>query len=292
MRLTLDLVRRAPQFINPLLQRELDLRGQRISSLDEHTLLLLEDSFDVVNLTSNALTSLEYFPITSKMVRVVTLVAHRNHLQKVSLPSCVLALPNVVHFLADHNNFRTAKNLCFLRYWRKLEVVSLEDNPVSRDNPEQLDEDMLRAFLVFLCPSLKLINNGRVVEADRKRAAAHKAHFKVIFSEWEASGSAAAVVGADGKKIRKRARERRVENQGATMDTVGQTPKSLHGAGGSPAREEDDDDNGGASRLQARLDQLEARISADDITAEEITSLEQEILEITVEQERRQRRRK
>ncbi|KAG5495309.1 hypothetical protein GH5_02964 [Leishmania sp. Ghana 2012 LV757] len=294
MRLTMDLVRLAPQFTNTMLQREIDLRGLRISSLDEQVLVLLENNFDVVNLSSNALTALEYFPTKTavgssdkdvRMSRVTTLIAHRNEIQRVSVASCVSALPNVVHFLADRNRLACVRDLFFLKHWKKLEMVSLEDNPVWERNSSNYDREKLRAFLVFLCPKLKLINYQRVTQTDRERAQEAKDEFKQLVQLWEAPLTASRLqpsFTADGKKVRKRAREcRAAAGAAATATSDAVAIDDGHGNGATSATpaaadvNEDDDD-----ALQARLDHLEERLLSDDVTAEEITRLEEEMAEI------------
>ncbi|EPY25221.1 U2 small nuclear ribonucleoprotein A' [Strigomonas culicis] len=283
MRLTVDHIRRAPQFVNTLQQREVDLRGLRISSLDENALLCLYDGFDVINLTSNALTALEYFPqknvdrgTDTTMRRVVTLIVHRNQIQKVSVPSCVLALPNVEHFLADDNNLKTLTDILFLRFWKQLQIVSLELNPVWTQNMEGYEESKLRALLVFLCPKLKLINYQRVTQKDRDAAASFKEEFKLLVS---ASGSASAG-DTSQRKTRKRGRENRAGATGGAEGalagaTDGQTALATAGA---PSAED-----GGADRaddLRVRLERLEQQMENPDVTPQELAALEEEMHQV------------
>lgn len=302
MRLTVTHLRRAPQFTNALLQREIDFRGLGISSMDENALVLLGDEFDVVNLTSNAFTALEYFPTSSggkstAMARVTTLVAHRNHIQKVSIASCVLALPNVVHFLADRNSLTNVRDLLFLKHWTGLEVLSLEGNPVFDAPPDGFDVAKLRAFLIFLCPGLRLLNYNRIRQTERDLAESLKRDFKTLVAGWEGTAS---VVSADGRKMRKRGRENRALGPAATgepaeiasaMAAIAEStetqPANGDANGGSASATPRDDDGG----MQARLNQLEERILSDDITSEEIVALEQEMNELTAELDRRKKRR-
>lgn len=321
MRLTLTHLRRAPQFTNVLLQREVDLRGLGLSSLDENALVMLNNEFDVVNLTSNALTALEYFPTADAnshkggcMDRVTTLIVHRNQIQKVSTVSCALALPNVTHFLADRNNFRAARDVLFLRHWKKLEIVSLEDNPLWDSNPEGFDASTLRAFLVYLCPSLKLINYARVLQSDRDRTESLRKEFKALVSQWD--GAALTLGSADGKRIRKRGRANRAANNGnhptdtsahaaltkestneGNADTGATEEEAALAAAHTAtatavAAEEGREKDAEGDRVQARLDEIERRILSEDITSEEIVALEQEMNELMAEQERRKKRRK
>lgn len=320
MRLTPDHLRAAPQFTNAMMQREIDLRGLSISALDETALALLGNQFDVINLTSNILTSLEYFPLRSSglssslsaraaMDRVVTLIAHRNQLHRVSVASCVLALPNVEHFLADRNQFTTVRDICFLRHWKKLQVVSLELNPVMESNPEQFDVAKIRAFLVFMCPKLKLINYERVIHADRALAASNKKDFQSLLAQWESTG-VGAIAAEGGRKLRKRGREGRAAAEAAAMAAATAAPQTRESP--PPVTEDNEEDNATAPpqavpategttsmevestemNLQTRLDQIEQRILSDDVTAEEIVALEHEMNEITAEMDRRKRRKK
>ncbi|KAG5496076.1 hypothetical protein JKF63_02374 [Porcisia hertigi] len=300
MRLTIDLVRLAPQFTNTMLQREIDLRGLRISSLDEHVLVLLNNDFDVVNLSSNALTALEYFPTRTAsgssgkdvlMSRVSTLIAHRNEIQRVSLASCVLALPNVVHFLADHNRIARVRDLYFLRHWKKLEIVSFENNPVWESNSDNFDSGKLRAFLVFLCPKLKLINYQRVTAVDRERAQAASGEFKKVVQSWQVSPTLSTAVYSPSlstvgeKKVRKRGREgRAAAAAAASLVSSNALDAELNNGASSaePAASAAADVNANDdAALQARLDQLEERLLSDDVTAEEIAQLEEEMTEIS-----------
>lgn len=294
MRLTIDHIRRAPQFVNTLQQREVDLRGLRISSLDENALLCMYDGFDVINLTSNALTALEYFPQKNadqgtdmKMRRLVTLIVHRNQIQKVSVPSCVLALPNVEHFLADDNNFKTLSDILFLKFWKKLQIVSLELNPVWVRNADGYDEAKLRALLVYLCPKLKLINYQRVTQTDRDAAALYKKEFKLLVEEWE-RGS---VGDASQRKTRKRGRENRAAHGAsegtfvvaAEGQTTSQSAVGKHQGDGEP---EDADD------LHARLERLEMQMENPDVTQEEIVALEEEMNQVVAAIARGQNKRR
>lgn len=298
MRLNIHLVRRAPQFTNTLLQREIDLRGLRLSSLDENVLVLLDNNFDVINLTSNALTTLEYFPTASaanhqslKMDRVVSLIVHRNEIRRLSTPSCVLALPNVQNFLADKNQIAAVRELCCLRYWKKLEVISLEENPIWDSNAENFSEEKIRAFLVFLCPKLKLINYERVLEADRELAKECKSEFKRLTESWDGIGAAASVdnVPGEGKKVRKRGREGRTA--AASPSKTALLSDSSKGDGVSATSVVD---NNGSEHavLQARLDEIENRLMSDDIGADEMAQLEEEMTGISVKMESLKRRKR
>ncbi|ORC92566.1 putative U2 small nuclear ribonucleoprotein 40K [Trypanosoma theileri] len=337
MRLTLDMIRRAPQFTNTLQQREIDLRGLGLTVLDEQTLLLLNDSFDVLNLSQNPLVRLEYFPSGSSsvistggsgtveamkkmMLRLQSLIVHRNRLSHVSETTCAAVLPNLRAFLADHNEFRELRDLLFLSHWRELEILSIEHNPVT----VQEDGARLRAFLVYLCPKLKLINYQRVTQVDRGNVESMRSEFRKLVREWRNPGQQrhsettnGITHGANGattesaesglvgeKKIRKRGREARMaaasnntikgdsshitsgthDAMSATAVTAASSQSAtVHTTAHSDSICDDVD------ATQARLEALEAKMAAAE-TEEELLEVQQEIAELEAATRRQQER--
>lgn len=288
MRLTVEHIRRAPQFTNALLQREIDLRGLCISILDANTLLQLQDDFDVLNLCNNALTTLDSFPTSSAsggsssaaspspvMKRVSTLIVHRNKIQRVHVESCVLALPEVRYFAADKNNFTAAKDLVFLKYWKKLEVLSLQNNPVWRSNPEDLTPEEIRAFLIYLCPRLRLLDSERVTQKDREAVVPLRSKFAQIVEQCSSSRLAAA---AGGKKTRKRGRGKDTTladdagNNPPTTVAAGSTVSPMGGVDATTVRGEKSSDS-----VEDKLAWLAERLNAPDLTPEELVEIEREM---------------
>lgn len=261
MRLNIEMLRRAPQFTNTMLQREIDLRGLNISMLDANALLQLYNSFDVVNLSNNSLATLDSFPSASHqvgesrknfMTRVSTLIAHKNKIQKVSVETCVRALPAVKYFYADFNSFATACDLVFLHFWDQLETVSLQGNPVWYSNPEGLSEEEVRAFLCFLCPKLRLINNNRVTQKDRAISEKNKEKFEEFLSNRKQINGA-----AGGRKTRKRGRDKAEANSSIRENLV-----------------LDKDEK------ERRILELTEKLNAEDLSAEALEELDRQIAEL------------
>lgn len=291
MRLTVDHIRRAPQFTNTMLQRELDLRGLCISVLDEHPFLQLQNDFDVINLCNNAITTLESFPVckpqlpaevrsssscarapsSPPMSRVNTIIAHRNKIQKVSVATCVRALPFLKFFVADKNNFSSVKDLLFLQYWKDLEVVSLLNNPVWRSNPENFTPQEIRALLCHMCPKLRLIDNQRVTSLDKAAAVENASKIEELLRQLGGEPSNLE------KKVRKRGRGATVK---ASPFSAGFTATGTANSSGiiplSNGVEEDTEEE-----RKLKLARLEERINADDISPEEFDELEREIMKLS-----------
>lgn len=281
MRLTVEHIRRAPQFTNALLQREIDLRGLCISILDVNAFLHLQDDFDVLNLCNNALTTLDSFPVATGtgssasssspvMKRVNTLIVHRNRIQKVHVENCVLALPEVRYFAADKNNFSAVKDLVFLKYWKKLEVLSLQGNPVWRLNPEGLAPEEIRAFLVYLCPHLRLLDNERVTQKDREAVIPLRSKFAQLVEQCSSSR----LLAAGGKKTRKRGRGK--DTPLAAGNNREDAASALEESSSSVGRGETGEKATGES-LSDKLAWLTERLNAPDLTPEELEEIEREM---------------
>ncbi|RNF25589.1 U2 small nuclear ribonucleoprotein 40k Da [Trypanosoma conorhini] len=320
MRLTVDIIRRAPQFTNTLLQREIDLRGLGLTVLDERSLQQLNDSFDVLNLSQNPLVRLDYFPsgigtgtasqagaTTSvdpgqrMMLRLQSLVVHRNRLSHVSEATCAALLPNIRAFLADHNEFRELRDLLFLSHWRQLEILSIEHNPVAQHESEA----RLRAFVVFLCPKLKLVNYQRVTQADRLNVEMMRGEFEQCVKEWrclgeqsrvvrsggvESAGEAAVINGdglVNGKRLRKRGREAREAAAAAAAastfssgDGFGEVASAAVGPSTAATTVAASDATHEAlDSTHARLEALEAKMAAAE-TEDELLEIQQEIMDL------------
>lgn len=267
MRLDEATILRSPQHMNPLGERELDLRGNGLTLLDEGPLSQLDDSFDVIDLTDNSLTSIEYVP---EMRRLTTLIAHRNRIQRVSL-SAALRLPNLHSFIADDNNFTLLDQLVVFGKFSKLERVSIGgSNPVAR-------HEHFRAFLIFLCPKLKLINFQRVLAVERDAAAVLRKTFDVIVQN---SAGAAAL----SMNVRNELRQRKRGRNAAKLD--GDAPgDNMDGAarGGTSNEQEE--------QLDSKIAKLQDRIDAAE-TEEEMSSLMEEMEALQDALERNRVRRK
>lgn len=218
MRLTQDHIARAPQITNPLGDRELDLRGNGLMNLggDEGALALLQDSFDTIDLTDNFLSKIEKFP---KMERLTTLICHRNRLEKVS-HDVTISLPNLKNFIADDNEFESLDSLIVFRSFRKLERISMSYTLQWKGRNKVSIDDRFRLFLIFLCPTLKLINFQRVLEQERVEARRRTAEFEELVKN--AKGAAAMVAGVEieGKRNRKRARQVARDDKVSTSSSV------------------------------------------------------------------------
>ena len=249
VRLTQDILERAPQITNPLGDRELDLRGNGITLLDDAPLALLRDSFDVIDLTDNSLHTLDSFP---RMERLSTIIVHKNKLSRLAM-SAVGNTPNIHSFVADDNSFQTLESLIALGSWKKLERVSLQ-GPF---NAVSLHDDF-RPFLVYLCPKLKLINFQRVLQVEREASAAKKESFEALIRNAGGAASLAMTLGVDQRRARRRGKTRRTGSpvQGERDETHAAMPDDV---------------------FEKKSQELESRLLAAE-TEEEVMAIQEEML--------------
>ena len=69
VRLTVDLIERSPQFVNPLKKRELDVRGNKIPLIEN--LGATEDQFDAIDFSDNEITQLDNFPMLKRLQTIM-----------------------------------------------------------------------------------------------------------------------------------------------------------------------------------------------------------------------------
>ncbi|KNH03790.1 U2 small nuclear ribonucleoprotein A [Perkinsela sp. CCAP 1560/4] len=159
VRLSLELITGAPQFVNPLQEREIDLHntdlslieGTHISSIKAPVVSLLRN-FDTLNLSRNSLSRLEGFPIAkdTKLVRIKTIHCHSNNDLNFIQPTIAEALP-LLHTVSFYCcNFTSIAQLTPLAKVPGLRSLSLMGNPISEgDNYRNSIRDLL-PDLVYL----------------------------------------------------------------------------------------------------------------------------------------------
>lgn len=100
VRITAELVRESPQFLNPLKQREIDLRSNKIPIIENLGATL--DQFDAIDVSDNDITRLDGFP-TLKRLR--TLFVNNNRITKIA-PNLHQFLPNLEELILTNNNIQ------------------------------------------------------------------------------------------------------------------------------------------------------------------------------------------
>jgi len=155
MRLTAELILASPNFLNPLKERELDLRGNKISAIEN--LGATQDQFDTIDMSDNEIHKLENFPL---LRRLKMLILNNNRLVKIA-PKIGENLPALDTLILTNNRFENLSDLELLAEIPTLKMVSLLDNPV-------VHKQNYRLFLIYLLPKLRVLDFKKV-KAQEKR---------------------------------------------------------------------------------------------------------------------------
>ncbi|KAJ5165844.1 hypothetical protein N7492_006140 [Penicillium capsulatum] len=156
MRLTVELIQNSLSYINPLKDRELDLRGHKIPAIEN---LGIAKDQDAIDLTDNDLSSLSNFPF---FPRLHTLLLARNRISHIH-PSLSSSLPNLGTLILTSNNFSELADLDPLRHQTRLTHLTLLENPVTR-------KEHYRYWVIWLVPSVRFLDYQKVKDVEREKA--------------------------------------------------------------------------------------------------------------------------
>ncbi|KAK5445214.1 U2 snRNP complex subunit [Exophiala xenobiotica] len=156
MRLTADLINNSLSYINPLKERELDLRGHKIPTIEN---LGVAGPQDAIDFTDNDIATISNFPLSP---RLNTLLFARNRIQGVD-KRIAEQLPNLTTLVLTSNHVKELADLEGLSLCGKLTHLSLLDNPVTR-------KEHYRSYLIWTIPSLRFLDYQKVRDVERQQA--------------------------------------------------------------------------------------------------------------------------
>ena len=157
VRITAELLATAYAYINPLGQRELSLRSYQIPMIEN--LAITKDSYDVIDLSSNSLLSIENIPF---LPNLCSLFLHDNEISKID-PNLAQKIPNLKVLLLNNNNFYTIQDLYHLKQFNNLTQLSLINNEVCQCQNYRL-------YLIHLIPSLKVLDYNKIKDIEREES--------------------------------------------------------------------------------------------------------------------------
>ncbi|CAI7571368.1 unnamed protein product [Penicillium discolor] len=173
MRLTAELIQSSLTYINPLTDRELDLRGHKIPTIEN---LGIAKDQDAIDFTDNDISSLGNFP---HFPRLRTLLLARNRINHIQ-PALATSVPNLTTLVLTDNNVSELADLDPLRTLGRLTHLSLLQNPVTR-------KENYRYWLIWRIPSVRFLDFQKVTDAERATA-------KELFGTYEAPSSLASKI--------------------------------------------------------------------------------------------------
>lgn len=157
MKLTPDLIEESCQFVNPLKERELDLRGNKIQVIEN--LAATYDQFDCIDFSDNEIKRLDGFPLLS---RISMLLLNNNRVCKVGedIHSCI---PNLETLVLTNNMIEDLSDLDNFAKLTKLKYLSLMRNPVTT-------KPKYRLYVIHTLPSVRVLDYRKVKQRERLQA--------------------------------------------------------------------------------------------------------------------------
>jgi len=167
MRLTPEVVQRSQSHLNPLKERELDLRGLQIPLIEN--LASHQGTYDTLNLTDNSLTILGNLPLSP---RIRTIHVSNNNISAIAL-NFANSVPHLESLVLNNNSLATLSALLPLANLPKLTHLSLLGNPVR-------GEKYYREWVIWK------VGGGNLHTLDFKRVKdAERANAKSLFEQPE-----------------------------------------------------------------------------------------------------------
>lgn len=156
MKLTPELLAATQTSLNPLGDRELDLRGHKIPTIEN--LGVTRDQVDTLDLSDNDILALGNFP---HLDRLAHLLLSNNLISRIE-PRLAFSLPRLTTLVLTNNQLSSFHQLLPLGKFPMLEYLSLIGNPIAR-------ERHYREFVVAKCKSLRVLDFRRIKDKVRFR---------------------------------------------------------------------------------------------------------------------------
>ncbi|KAI7832316.1 small nuclear ribonucleoprotein polypeptide A [Gamsiella multidivaricata] len=157
MKLTPELISRAPCYLNAVQDRELDLRSHKIPAIEN--LGVTKDLNDSLDLTDNDIRSLSNFP---SLPRLKCLLLSNNRISRID-PNLSQYLPNLTTVVLTNNAITELSDLDGLAGCKALEILSLLDNPI-------IKKKYYREWVIWKLPNVRVLDFERVKQKERQEA--------------------------------------------------------------------------------------------------------------------------
>jgi len=157
VRISVDVVNDAYQFINPCKQREISMRNLQIPTIEN--LGVTKDQFDVIDLSDNNIRKLDNLP---KLKRLETILLHNNRVDYIS-KEIGDQLPKLSTLVLTNNNLRELGDIDALTTCPRLEYLSLQGNPLTH-------LPKYRQYVIYKLKTVRVLDYKRIRLADREAA--------------------------------------------------------------------------------------------------------------------------
>ncbi|KAJ4983016.1 U2 small nuclear ribonucleoprotein A' [Stagonosporopsis vannaccii] len=162
MRLTTDLINNSLSFINCLTERELDLRGHKISAIEN--MGAARDN-DAIDLTDNDIAQLGNFPLQP---RLRTLFLGQNRISNIQA-NLSTSIPNLQTLVLTKNRLAELADLDPLAGFKKLVFLCVIGNPVAAKEVRRYAPNY-RYWVIWRCPTVRYLDFAKVADVERRKA--------------------------------------------------------------------------------------------------------------------------
>lgn len=157
VKLTPELIEQSMQYINPVRDRELDLRGYKIPTIENLGATL--DQFDTIDFSDNDIRKLDGFPL---LKRIKTLFFNNNRIVRIT-DGLEYSIPNLETLMLTGNMIQELGDLEPLIPLKNLTNLCLLQNPVSA-------KPQYRQYIVYRFPQLRLLDFRKIKQKEREAA--------------------------------------------------------------------------------------------------------------------------
>ncbi|KAL1488544.1 hypothetical protein ABEB36_015008 [Hypothenemus hampei] len=157
VKLTAELIQNSMQYMNPVKDRELDLRGYRIPEIEN--LGATGDQFDTIDFSDNDIRKLDGFPL---LKRLKCLLLNNNRIVRIG-DNLEENIPNLESLILTGNQIEDLGDIQPLSSLDKLSSLSLLHNPITA-------KQHYRLYLIYKLPQLRLLDFKKIKEKERDEA--------------------------------------------------------------------------------------------------------------------------
>jgi len=157
VRLTAELIEDSFQFINPVREYELSLRGYKIGLIENLGATL--NQFDTIDFSDNDIKRLDSFPFLPK---IKSLLFNNNKIANIT-SDLEHMIPNLETLILTNNNIEDLVEVEKLSKFKHLQYVSFLRNPVA-------SLKHYRLYTIYRLPHLRILDFKKVKQTERDEA--------------------------------------------------------------------------------------------------------------------------